>query len=74
MAGVMTGGAGRSVREGERGGGLGWFGESWAGWLPGSAQLGFWPLLFIFFFCFSFLFYSDFCFEPLKEFFHSKFE
>jgi hypothetical protein len=45
---------------GERGGGagLGWFGVSWAGWLPGAAQVaaGSLPLYFFlsvfFFFCF----------------------
>jgi hypothetical protein len=61
VTGVMTGGVCLSVRERE--GERGWAGSgaSWAGWLPGSAQLGFLPILFIFFFCFSFLFYSDFC-------------
>jgi hypothetical protein len=29
---------------------------SWAGWLPGAAQVGCWLSLFIFFFLFSFSF------------------
>jgi hypothetical protein len=38
---------------GERGGELGWAGSgvSWAGWLPGAAQVGCW----LFLFCFLFL-------------------
>jgi hypothetical protein len=50
----------------------GWvgLGRSGPAGLPGVAQLGSWPLSFIFFFCFLF-FYSDFCFEFLKEFFYS---
>jgi hypothetical protein len=43
--GVMTGGVGLSERErGVRS----WAGSgvSWAGWFPGSAQLGLWPLFF----------------------------
>jgi hypothetical protein len=49
----QVGSACRWEREGERG----WADSAragWAGWLPGSAQLGFWPLLFIFFSCFLF--------------------
>jgi hypothetical protein len=41
-------------------------GASWAGWLPGAAQVGCWLLPFIFFFLFSFSFVSDFCFGFLK--------
>jgi hypothetical protein len=41
-------------------------GASWAGWLPGAAQMGCWLLPFIFFFLFSFSFVSDFCFGFLK--------
>jgi hypothetical protein len=59
---------------GERGGKDGWVGlvlVSWAGWLPGAAQVGSWPLSFIFFLLLSFFFCSDFCFEFLKKLFYS---
>jgi hypothetical protein len=47
-------------------------GASWAGWFPGSAQLGLWPLPFIFFFCFPFFFLFYFLFCVLNELSHSK--
>jgi hypothetical protein len=48
VTGVMTGGVGLSEREGMRG----WAGSgaSWAGCLPGSAQLGIQASSFIFYF------------------------
>jgi hypothetical protein len=62
----MTGGARLSVRE--RRGELDWAGSgvSWAGWLPGAAQVGYWLLPFYFFLLFSFSFVSEFCFGFLK--------
>jgi hypothetical protein len=53
------------LAERERGGGWGWAGSgvSWAGWLPGAAQVGCWFSLFyffisvFFFFCFRNLFW-----------------
>jgi hypothetical protein len=53
----MTGGVRRSVRErGKGAAGLGWFGVSWAGWLPGAAQVAAGSLpLYFFSFCFLFL-------------------
>jgi hypothetical protein len=68
----MTGGAHVAVREGR--GELGWVGSGWSGsaGFPGVAQVGSWPLSFIFiFFCFLFFFCSDFCFEFLKKLFYS---
>jgi hypothetical protein len=60
----MTGGVRRSVRERRKGAaGLGWFGVSWAGWLPGAAQVAAGSLpLYIFFFLFSFSFVFEICF------------
>jgi hypothetical protein len=57
----------------ERGGELGWVGSGRSGLagLPGAAQLGSWPLSFIFFLLLSFSFCSEFYFEFLKEFFYS---
>jgi hypothetical protein len=54
--GVMTGGSRLAVREGR--GELGWVGSGRSGpaGLPGVAQLGSWPLSFIFFLLLSFSF------------------
>jgi hypothetical protein len=58
----MTGGARMAVREGR--GELGWVGSGWSGpaGFPGAAQVGSWPLSFIFSTAF-FFFCSDFYFE-----------
>jgi hypothetical protein len=62
MTRVMTGGSGLSERE--RGGvGLGRLGAGWAGWSPGVGPVGLLASFNFFFFCFPFLFYSDFYFE-----------
>jgi hypothetical protein len=50
---------------------LGWFRASWAGWFPGTAQVGYRLFPFIFFFLFSFSFVSDFYFGFLKKLFYS---
>jgi hypothetical protein len=62
---VIDGGDDRWVRAvGERGGS--WVGSargnSGPAGFPGAAQLGSCPLLLFFFFCFPFLFYSEFLF------------
>jgi hypothetical protein len=56
--GVMTGGSRLAVRERERKGELGWVGSGQAGpaGFPGAAQVGSWPLSFIFFLLLSFSF------------------
>jgi hypothetical protein len=60
-------------RERERDAGLGWLGASWAGCLPGSAQLGIQASSFIFYFflLLLFLFYSEISFCVLKSFSYS---
>jgi hypothetical protein len=67
----MTGGTRLSERE--RGKGAGWVGSGQSGppGLPGAAQLGSWPLSFIFFLLLSFFFCSEFLFGVLKRFFYS---
>jgi hypothetical protein len=61
--GVMTGGSRLAVRVGR--GELGWVGSGQSGpaGFPGAAQLGSWPLSFIFFLLLSFSFVLNFCFE-----------
>jgi hypothetical protein len=72
--GSDDGGDDRWVRAvGEIGGELGWVGSGQVGpaGLPGSAQLGFWPLLLFFFLCFPFSFNSEICFGYLKRLLYS---
>jgi hypothetical protein len=63
----MIGGSRLAVREGR--GELGWVGSGRFGpaGFPGVAQVGSWPLSFIFFPSTFFFFCFDFCFEFLKK-------